>query len=213
VIHGKGETSRGRTRCCCSTPGWDGNTGKNFDESFTRKQAFSTVIGDREGHQGWPGPGRHRTWEDRVCGHPEGTGCYTGRAFGLGHVVRFSVLLSIGHPQAKRHCWCFVFCWYFFSIVENMLLRCEAADFPETGAPVLGTQSFSSRIGRAGPRSLRVSERDRSSWRVGDAGLALSERDHSWLRWGHGRGACVAAVQPLPHLRCNSPRAGPPGRR
>lgn len=53
LIHGSGETVQtGRTLVIQYT-GVDWNTGKNFDSSFTRKQAFSTVIGAGKVIKGW----------------------------------------------------------------------------------------------------------------------------------------------------------------
>jgi peptidylprolyl isomerase len=53
LIHGSGETvAKGQTLIMQYT-GVDWNTGKNFDSSFTRKQAFSVAIGTGQVIPGW----------------------------------------------------------------------------------------------------------------------------------------------------------------
>jgi peptidylprolyl isomerase len=53
LIHGSGETvTKGQTLVLQYT-GVDWNTGKNFDSSFTRKQAFSVAIGTGQVIPGW----------------------------------------------------------------------------------------------------------------------------------------------------------------
>ena len=53
LIHGSGETVQSGRTLVIQYTGVDWNTGKNFDSSFTRKQAFSTVIGAGKVIKGW----------------------------------------------------------------------------------------------------------------------------------------------------------------
>jgi peptidylprolyl isomerase len=53
LIHGAGETVQSGHTLLIQYTGVDWNTGKNFDSSFTRKQAFSTVIGAGKVIAGW----------------------------------------------------------------------------------------------------------------------------------------------------------------
>ncbi len=53
LIHGSGETVQSGHTLLIEYTGVDWNTGKNFDSSFTRKQAFSTVIGGGKVIAGW----------------------------------------------------------------------------------------------------------------------------------------------------------------
>jgi peptidylprolyl isomerase len=53
LIHGAGETVQSGHTLVIQYTGVDWNTGKNFDSSFTRKQAFSTVIGGGKVIAGW----------------------------------------------------------------------------------------------------------------------------------------------------------------
>ncbi|SRR5579884_1077752 len=53
LIHGSGEAVQSGRTLVMQYTGVDWNTGKNFDSSFTRKQAFSTVIGAGKVIQGW----------------------------------------------------------------------------------------------------------------------------------------------------------------
>ena len=53
LIHGSGETVQSGRTLVIQYTGVDWNTGKNFDSSFTHKQAFSTVIGGGKVIKGW----------------------------------------------------------------------------------------------------------------------------------------------------------------
>jgi peptidylprolyl isomerase len=53
LIHGAGETVQSGHTLLIQYTGVDWNTGKNFDSSFTRKAAFSTVIGAGKVIAGW----------------------------------------------------------------------------------------------------------------------------------------------------------------
>jgi peptidylprolyl isomerase len=53
LIHGSGETVQSGQTLVMQYTGVDWNTGKNFDSSFTHKQAFSTVIGGGTVIKGW----------------------------------------------------------------------------------------------------------------------------------------------------------------
>jgi len=53
LIHGSGETVQSGRTLVMQYTGVDWNTGKNFDSSFTHKQAFSTVIGAGKVIKGW----------------------------------------------------------------------------------------------------------------------------------------------------------------
>ena len=53
LIHGSGEVVQNSRTLVMQYTGVDWNTGKNFDSSFTRKQAFSTVIGAGKVIKGW----------------------------------------------------------------------------------------------------------------------------------------------------------------
>src|SRR5947209_11991715 len=53
LIHGSGETVQSGQTLVMQYTGVDWNTGKNFDSSFTHKQAFGTVIGAGKLIKGW----------------------------------------------------------------------------------------------------------------------------------------------------------------
>ncbi|MBS2961631.1 FKBP-type peptidyl-prolyl cis-trans isomerase [Actinocrinis puniceicyclus] len=53
LIHGSGEAVQSGRTLLMQYTGVDWNTGKNFDSSFTRKQAFSTTIGAGKVIKGW----------------------------------------------------------------------------------------------------------------------------------------------------------------
>lgn len=53
LIHGSGEVVQSGRTLVMQYTGVDWNTGKNFDSSFSRKQAFSTVIGAGKVIKGW----------------------------------------------------------------------------------------------------------------------------------------------------------------
>jgi peptidylprolyl isomerase len=53
LIHGTGETVASGKTLILQYSGWDWNTGNNFDSSYTRGQAFSTVIGAGKVIKGW----------------------------------------------------------------------------------------------------------------------------------------------------------------
>jgi peptidylprolyl isomerase len=53
LVHGTGEVVASGQTLLMQYSGVDWNTGKNFDSSFTRKQAFSTVVGGGKVIKGW----------------------------------------------------------------------------------------------------------------------------------------------------------------